>query len=133
MTSEFVIPSTLSIFEPIESSVFKPIPTPLGVTTSEFETTGGSSFSTDAAVITSIPVYVWPIAIIAVVAVIVAIVLAIIVFWKTKRSKYVINWILVCEKHAFIITIGRYCLNIWKTQRLLLAIQSMTSQARKMR
>ena len=91
LTSEVVTASTSSVFEPSESlSVFKPLPTQLGVTTSEFETTSGSYFSTDrAAATTTIPVYVWPIAIIALVAVIVAIILAIVIFWKTKRSKYV--------------------------------------------
>ena len=83
--------TTSSQFEAGESSVLKPMPTQLGGTTtseSESDTTEESNLKTDAAAAApAIPVYVWPIAIIAIVAVVIAIVLAIVIFWKTKKSK----------------------------------------------
>ena len=83
---------TTSVSEPEETSILEPLPTQLGITTAKYVTTDGPSLSTDAeASRSNIPVYVWPVVIIDLVAVIVAIVLAIIMFWRTKRNKYVIR------------------------------------------
>ena len=115
--------ATTSISQPIETNVMEPLTTKSDVTTTDFETTTGfNPLNTDAeAVKSTIPVYVWPIAIIAIVAVIIAIVLAIVIFWKTKRSKYVCCTctklpyvIIIVHKHCYhwslhFVLLGGYC------------------------